>query len=138
LLDYAHASFTRMALLIVDHGSLRSEANDVLPILVEMLQKQSVFQIVMHAHMELAEPTIDEGFDACVAAGAEVVIVHPYFLSPGRHSTLDIPKMVAEAAARHPGVSYCVTEPLGPHPKICEVILERVMESVGSIEWTKD
>jgi len=82
--------------------------------------------IVRHSHMELAEPTIAQGFDACVAAGATHVTVHPYLLGPGRHATEDIPRLVAEAARRHPHVSFCVTEPLGVHEKIAEVILERV------------
>jgi sirohydrochlorin ferrochelatase len=75
--------------------------------------------------MELAEPTIPQGFEACVRQGARMVIVHPYFLSPGRHSTSDIPRMVAEAAKRFPDVEYRVTQPLGLHPKIGEVVLER-------------
>jgi sirohydrochlorin ferrochelatase len=126
------------ALLIVDHGSRRSEANDVLPELVAMLRRESEFTIVFHAHMELAEPSIDEAFDACVSAGAEEVIVHPYFLSPGRHSTHDIPRMVGEAAVKHPEVSYLVTEPLGLHPKIGEVIMERVFESLDRQKMKAD
>ena len=123
---------TKRALLIVDHGSKRREANDMLPKLAEMLRKKSDFRIVSHAHMELAEPSIQQAFDACVVAGAKEIIVHPYFLGPGRHSTHDIPRMVAEAAAKHPGVSFLITEPLGLHTKIGEVILERVLESLGS------
>ena len=65
---------------------------------------------------------------ACVAAGATEVTVHPYFLAPGRHSTSDIPRMVAEAAKNHPGVRVRVTAPLGLHEKICQVVLERVRE----------
>jgi len=120
----------KKALLIVDHGSKRNEANDLLPSVAAMLRENSDFEIIFHAHMELSEPTIQQGFDACVSAGAKEVIVHPYFLSPGRHSTSDIPRLVAEAAARHPGVSFRVTEPLGLHPKIGEVILERAKESL--------
>jgi sirohydrochlorin ferrochelatase len=40
--------------------------------------------------------------------------------------------MVAKAAANHPGVSYLITEPLGLHTKIGEVILERVSDSLES------
>jgi sirohydrochlorin ferrochelatase len=128
----------KRALLIVDHGSRRSEANDMLPELAALLRKESDFGIVSHAHMELVEPTIQQGFDACVSAGAEEVIVHPYFLSPGRHSTHDIPRLVAEAAAKHPAVSFLVTTPLGLHRKIGEVILERVLESLGSQKMKVD
>jgi sirohydrochlorin ferrochelatase len=123
---------TERALLIVDHGSRRKEANDMLPELAALLLKKSDFKIVFYAHMELAEPSIQQAFDACIAAGAKEIIVHPYFLGPGRHSTHDIPRMVAKAAANHPGVSYLITEPLGLHTKIGEVILERVSDSLES------
>jgi sirohydrochlorin ferrochelatase len=120
------------ALLLVDHGSRRHEANDLLPRIAGLLREMSSFKIIHFAHMELAEPTIQQGFDACVSDGADEVIVHPYFLGPGRHSTSDIPRMVAQAAARHQGVSVQITEPLGVHPKIGELILERIRESLAS------
>jgi sirohydrochlorin ferrochelatase len=117
------------ALLIIDHGSRIQDANDLLPQVARMLRSMSDFKIVHSAHMELAEPTIQQAFEACVADGADEVIVHPYFLGPGRHSRSDIPRMVAEAAARHPQVRFRITEPLGIHSKIGELILERVRES---------
>ena len=121
----------KQALLLIDHGSTRDDANDLLPKVARMVLDMSDFEIVYYAHMELAEPTIQQGFDTCVAAGATEVIVHPYFLSPGRHSVSDIPRMVAEAAAKYAGVSYRLTEPLGLDPKIGELILRRVRESLG-------
>ena len=116
----------KVAILIIDHGSRKQDANDMLPEVARLVQQMSSFTIVHYAHMELAEPTIQQGFDACIADGAEEVIVHPYFLSPGRHSTSDIPRRVAEAAQKHPQVPFQVTEPLGLHPKIGEIILERI------------
>jgi sirohydrochlorin ferrochelatase len=121
----------RQALLIIDHGSTRDDANDLLPEVARMVKEMSEFEIVFYAHMELAEPTIQQGFDACIAAGADEVIVHPYFLGPGRHSIFDIPRMIAHAATRHAGVSYRVTEPLGLDPKIGHLIIERVQQSAG-------
>jgi sirohydrochlorin ferrochelatase len=116
----------RKALIIVDHGSTVGEANDMLAEVARLVEsKESGFDIVKYCHMELAEPTIEQAFDACVKEGAASVVVHPYFLSPGRHSTRDIPAMVKAAAGKHPGVTYRVTEPLGVHGKIIEVILER-------------
>lgn len=114
------------ALLLVDHGSVRAEANALLADVARLVRELSGLEIIEVAHMELAEPTVAQGFDACVAAGAEAVIVHPYFLAPGQHSTQDIPRLAAEAAARHPGLRYRVSEPLGLHVKIAEVVLERV------------
>lgn len=115
----------RTALLLVDHGSVRGEANDLLIDVARLVRERSGLDIVECAHMDLAEPTIAQGFAACVAQGAELVIVHPYFLAPGRHSTRDIPRLVAEAAARYPHVPFRVTEPLGLHSRLVDVVLER-------------
>ncbi|MBI2485784.1 MAG: sirohydrochlorin cobaltochelatase [Deltaproteobacteria bacterium] len=117
----------KRALILVDHGSVVGEANDMLVKIANMVRQSNkcAFDIVHHAHMELAEPTISQAFDACILEGASEIIVHPYFLAPGEHSTKDIPKMVEEAAKKHPGVFYRVTEPLGLHSKIIEVVLER-------------
>jgi sirohydrochlorin ferrochelatase len=113
------------ALILVDHGSRFPGANDMLLGVVEMVKRLSGLTRVYPAHMELAEPSIRQAFEQAVSEGATAVVVHPYFLSPGRHSTTDIPRMVEEAAAVFPGVEHCVTAPLGVHPKIGEVILER-------------
>jgi len=121
----------KQALLLIDHGSTRDDANELLPKVARMVREMSDFEIVCYAHMELAEPTIQQGFDTCVAAGATEVIVHPYFLGPGRHSVSDIPRMVAEAAAKHAEVTYRLTEPLGLDPIIGELILKRVRDSLG-------
>jgi sirohydrochlorin ferrochelatase len=117
----------KRALIIVDHGSVVDEANGMLAQIIQMLREDDGcgFEIVRYSHMELAEPSISQTFDACVADGAEEIIVHPYFLFPGKHSTHDIPNMVKEAAGKHPQVSYRVTAPLGLHSKIVKVVLER-------------
>lgn len=112
-------------LLVVDHGSKRDAANNMLFDVVAMLRKQRPGLIVHAAHMELAEPTIAQGFDACVKDGATEVIVHPYMLSPGRHATTDIPNMAKEAAEKHPGVTFRLTNCLGIHDKLGEVVFER-------------
>jgi len=118
----------KQALLLIDHGSRRREANELLEQIVAMMREQFGLDIVHYAHMELGEPTIQRGFDACVADGAEEVIVHPYFLGPGRHVTTDIPDLVRKAASRHAGVTFRITDPLGVHPKIGEVIMERIAQ----------
>ena len=81
--------------------------------------------IVRYAHMELSEPSIDDGVRNCVAAGATELIVFPYMLSPGKHSTGDIPRMVAAAGSAFPELDIRVTNAFGVHEKLAELILER-------------
>ncbi len=117
---------TTTGIIIVDHGSRRRESNAMLTVAAERFAAQSSFTIVEPAHMELAEPTIAQAFDNCVARGATRVVVFPYFLSPGRHWTEDIPALVAEAAAKHSGIEWLVTAPFGLHPDMLEIINDRI------------
>jgi sirohydrochlorin ferrochelatase len=113
-------------ILIVDHGSRKSEANEMLGSVADLIQTMAGSDVVVrYAHMELADPTIAAGFSSCVQSGATDVTVFPYMLSPGRHSTADIPRMVADVARAFPDVSYSVTPAFGLHEKLAEVVLER-------------
>ena len=123
------------AILLIDHGSVRVEANEMLACMANLVQSMvGERAVVRYAHMELAAPTIEDGFSACVEAGATEVVAFPYMLSPGKHSMGDIPRMVAAAAARHPGVVHTVTPAFGVHEKLAEVILMRAeLEAERSI-----
>ncbi len=118
-------------ILLVDHGSRKGEANDMLICMANLVQTMAGSNVVVRpAHMELADPMIAQGFADCVDAGADEVIVFPYMLSPGRHSTADIPRMVEKAASDHPGVTFLVTPAFGVHEKLGELILSRAGLSV--------
>lgn len=112
------------ALLVVDHGSRRAAANEMLSDIVAMVRARSEIPVYM-AHMELASPTISDGIDTCVQGGASHVIVLPFFLSPGRHTTADIPEIAATAAAKYPDVTYEVRPPIGTHPGVIDILLDR-------------
>ncbi|MEX0775191.1 MAG: CbiX/SirB N-terminal domain-containing protein [Phycisphaeraceae bacterium] len=120
------SDFSTIGVVIVDHGSSRAESNVMLEAIVAHFALQSHYRIVEPAHMELAEPTIATAFGRCVARGAMSVVVMPYFLLPGKHWYHDIPRLTADAAAGHPGVSHLVTAPLGLHPMINQVIEARL------------
>jgi sirohydrochlorin ferrochelatase len=83
--------------------------------------------IVEPAHMELAKPSIQDAFGRATSKGARLIVVHPYFLAPGRHWRQDIPRLASEAAARHQGVRYLVTAPLAIHPLMQQIMQDRVL-----------
>jgi len=118
----------QIGLIIVDHGSQRDESNRILEQFARQFAEQGGYDIVEPAHMELAEPTIAAAFDRCVAGGATRIVVVPYFLGPGRHWDQDIPDLTAKAARNHPGVAYQITQPIGLHPKMIDIIRDRADE----------
>jgi sirohydrochlorin cobaltochelatase len=116
----------RLGLLVVGHGSRRSEANDVLRAVAAALAERVPGAVVEPAFLEIVEPTIADGYAALVRAGCTRVVVHPYFLYPGNHSTSDIPAALALAAAEHGAVPWALTEPLNLDPRIVDVVADRV------------
>ncbi len=111
------------AILLVDHGSVKVEANHMVSCMANLLQHMVGGDVIVrHAHMELAQPSIAEGFAECVRAGATEVVAFPYMLSPGKHVTRDVPRLVAEAAREFPNTAYRVTDAFGVHEKLAELI----------------
>jgi sirohydrochlorin ferrochelatase len=114
------------SILLIDHGSVRDEANHMLACAANLLQQMvGDGVLVRYAHMELAEPTIAQGFASCARGGATEVIAFPYMLSPGKHVTRDVPRLVAEAARQFPDLTYRVTDAFGVHEKLAELIALR-------------
>ena len=117
------------AILLVDHGSQRAVANAQLGRIAEHLRERTPSCVVEIAHMEIAPPNIAAGIAACAAGGAEEIVVLPYFLGAGRHTSETIPTLVEQAARAHPNLEIRIAAPLGIHPKLVDVILDRVREA---------
>ncbi len=118
--------------LVVGHGSRRHEANEDVREATRRIGERGHFGLIEAAFLEIEHPNISEGFGKLVERGANEITVHPYFLSPGRHTRGDIPLEVREAASHHASVSYRITEPLSAHPLVIEASAQRIFESIES------
>ena len=121
-----------LAVIIVDHGSRRTESNIYVSAIARLFKENTDVKIVEAAHMELAPPDIDAAYQTCVARGAKYIVVHPYFLAPGRHWHEDIPELARMAAQKHPNTCCVVTPPLGIHPSMVDVMASRIMNALTS------
>jgi sirohydrochlorin ferrochelatase len=114
------------AVVLVDHGSRRAEANEQLEELAARLREREPGTRVATAHLEVLAPSIADAIAECAGAGAREIVVLPWFLAPGRHTAEDIPRQVEAARRAHPGVEIRVGDALGLHPKLVDVALERI------------
>lgn len=121
----------KQGVLVVGHGSRREEANRDVRNASQLIGERGGYALVEVAFLEIEHPNIAEGFARLVERGARRVVVHPYFLSPGRHTRGDIPVEVRAAAAQHAGVTYQITEPLAAHRLVIEASVERIREAEG-------
>ena len=114
------------ALLVVAHGSRRQSSNDEVRTLATQLAGRAAerYPLVRAAFLELAEPSIPDGIEQCIQAGADKVVVLPYFLVAGRHVAEDIPALVEPKRAQHPAVEIVLAPYLGTAAAISEVLLE--------------
>ncbi len=119
-----------IGIIIIDHGSRREESNQFVITVAADFQNSEGYRIVEPAHMELAQPDLAVAYDKCVSQGAKYIIVHPYFLAPGRHWHEDIPQLASAAAASHPQTSCVVTAPLGIHSAMLQIIADRIDQSL--------
>lgn len=123
----------KIGVILVDHGSRRDESNDLLLQVVDAYRQHAAWHIIEPAHMELAEPSIATAFQHCVERGAELVVVFPYFLAPGRHWHTDIPALSAQASQACDDVRFLVAAPLGLHELILQVVDQRVADCLRGI-----
>ena len=118
-------SSRRIALLLIAHGSRRSEANADLEYVAAALRERGRYPDVQVSFLELAEPDIETGGALCVVRGATDVILLPYFLSPGKHVVEDLTAARDRLAARFPAARFVLAEPLGCHPLLLDVLEQR-------------
>lgn len=113
------------AVLLIAHGSRRPDANRDLVELAGQVRDRG-YAIVEVAYLELAEPTIPAGGQACVARGATRVLMLPYFLSAGVHVVQDLEAFRAELSALYPAVEFIRCGHLGLDPLMVDLVLKRL------------
>jgi len=114
--------------LLVAHGSRREASNDEVRRLAARLQAASrnngdQFRC---AFLEIASPSIPDGIQQCIDAGASEVTVLPYFLSAGRHVATDIPEEVKIKQTEHPHIKIAIAPYLGSAPAIDDVLMSLI------------
>lgn len=125
----------KTAILLMAHGSRIPEANDAVREIAALVKKMTEFDIVEVSFREQHKPDIQQGIDACVAQGAQRIMLVPYFLYMGAHVQEDLPAEMAEAKRRHPGVEFAMGRHLGVHRKLAEVVVERIAETLTDTGW---
>ncbi len=122
------------AILLIGHGSRVAEANDVLHAVAAMVRAETGLPVEV-AFREQHAPNIQQGIDQCVVRGAKRIVLYPYFLFAGAHVLEDLPAEIETARERHPRLELTLGAPLGVHPKLAEVVCERIGEALRAAGW---
>jgi len=120
------------AVLLLGHGSKRSEANEILRDTAKALHDQHRFGVVEPAFLQLAEPDFHEALGGLLERGYRDITVMPYFLYCGLHVVKDIPGEMDLARKKYPDLKMRITKNLGFHENLLDIVAERLTETIGA------
>ena len=115
--------------IVFAHGSSIESANDAVRDVARDLAQAGGYDCVVAAFLEGGHPDLSGAVGELANRGISRIVVLPYFLTLGLHLQRDLPRLVNEAARRHPEVQLEVTPPLDGHPAMVEALLARARES---------
>jgi sirohydrochlorin ferrochelatase len=114
------------AVLYVCHGSRLREAREEAIKFINDCKPHIDAEIQEISFLELAVPSIEEGFDKCVNAGAEQISVVPLLLLTATHSKIDIPKALKACSSKHPSILVNYGNPIGVLEKMADSVINRI------------
>lgn len=126
----------KTAVLLVGHGSRIAGADAGLRDIAGRIREQGVCAIVEVAFREMHDPDIQQGIAACVSQGANRIVLYPYFLFAGAHVLNDLPSEMKAATERYPGLEIILSEPLGAHPRLADIVRMQVLEILREAGWS--
>ncbi|MNV52754.1 Sirohydrochlorin cobaltochelatase [compost metagenome] len=118
------------AVLLIGRGSSDRDANGDFYKMSRLLWERLPVRWVENCFIGVTEPTFEEGLERCLALGAKKVFILPYFLFTGVLMKR-IQEMTADFALRYPDIELELAGYFGSHPKLVEMLLERVEEALG-------
>ncbi|HCC58954.1 MAG TPA: cobalamin biosynthesis protein CbiX [Solibacterales bacterium] len=113
------------------HGSTVGSANEAVHAIAGQAAAQGRFPLYETAFLECAQPDLAAAVEALFARGASKILVVPYFLTLGIHLQRDLPRMVRDIEANHPGLEITVAPPLDGHPALPAILVERAKAALA-------
>lgn len=123
--------------LLVGHGSRDEEGNAEFLQFVRNLTQAMPQQQFEACFLELAEPTIPQGIDACIVRGATRIVVVPVILLAASHVKLEIPEFLDAARKKYPQVEMVYGRNIGLHAQMIDLLTQRFEEQMQSASATE-
>ena len=121
----------QIGLIVFAHGSRVVPANEGVERVAVAAAALGGFELYSAAFLELAAPTLEEAVEKLAGEGARRIIVAPYFLTMGMHLTRDLPEILRNIRAKHPGLELESTPPLDGHPSLAGILAERARRAAS-------
>ncbi len=81
--------------------------------------------------IELSSPTVHEAWSALAGRGHRTMAAVPLVLVAAGHAKGDIPAALEREVRRDPATAYVFGRPLGPHPVLQEILVDRIAAALA-------
>ena len=124
---------TGLPLLVVGHGTRSDSGVAEFNAFMNRLRRRqdAPYGAAAGGFIELSRPPVTEAVASLVGQGHHELIALPLVLVAAGHGKGDIPAALAREQVRHPGMSYAYGRPLGPHPRLFEILEQRIETVLG-------
>ncbi|MEI2663249.1 sirohydrochlorin chelatase [Rossellomorea sp. LJF3] len=119
----------KRAVLYVCHGSRLVKAREEAVAFIKRCQEHVEADIQEISFLELASPSIDEGFRSCLDRGATHLTVVPLLLLTAVHAKKDIPDEIQRCKGLYPHIKVKYGRPIGVHDRMVESVINKIEEA---------
>jgi sirohydrochlorin ferrochelatase len=116
-------------ILLVAHGSEVEGAVHELQQIAAVVRRETGVAIVEIGYLSGTSPSLSDGVTCCVEQGVTDLLAMPYFLSAGYLQRKALRQVEALVAA-HLHVTLYQAAPLGQHPRLVDVVQDRIDEAL--------
>lgn len=119
----------KMRILLFAHGARDPRWSAPLERLAEVVRATDASLEVAPAFLEFMSPTLPDAIAQAVEQGVERVRVVPVFLAAGGHVKRDLPRMLDEAKALHPGLAIELAPVLGEDEGVIAAMATAILKT---------
>jgi sirohydrochlorin cobaltochelatase len=116
----------KTAIVILGHGSRSEGADDSIRQAVARIRNIGSYEMVVHAFLQYASPSLSDVLEDCIRQQVAKVIVVPFLLQFGAHVSTDIPELVKAVKMIYPRLEIVVTDYVGGHRFIVDIIADLI------------
>ncbi|MDW8146665.1 MAG: CbiX/SirB N-terminal domain-containing protein [Roseiflexaceae bacterium] len=117
------------AVMLVGRGQTTPGSGAALIRLAARCRAAGIAPIVAACFLRHQRPSFTEALEQCIAQGAQEAVVVPYALSLAEQDRAELDRLAEDARLAYPHLALRVTEPLGHHPALAQVLVQRAIEA---------
>ncbi len=117
------------AIVLFAHGSRDALWRRPIEAVADEVKQLSPDTQVACAYLEMTEPDLPTTVASLVQTGVNVIRIVPMFLGVGRHAREDLPLLLQDLMAQHPGVTFELRNAIGEEPELTRAMAEIALKS---------